>query len=238
MYNITLICTRHDEKGLCNVNELYKIFEAVNPEVIFEELTTSQFNEYYKDSIKEENIFSSFINYYQIHKNKRLETDTIKYYLQTHQINHIPVDYFEELPPTFLDENKNMHIYIEKVCPNYNYFIDLNSIYAEQYGFKYLNSDNCININKKLYEEIGNLLKLLNNDKYIQTHNFWNDLMDKRENEMLKNIYNYCKENQFNKGLFYIGSGHRESIINKIKIYNEKEEIKINWNYNNYENIL
>jgi hypothetical protein len=33
------------------------------------------------------------------------------------------------------------------------------------------------------------------------------------------------------KALFFVGSGHRKSIIEKIQEYNEKEEIKLNWNF-------
>ena len=49
MNNITLICTVHEEKGICNINELYKIIERINPEIIFEEINPSAFDEYYKD---------------------------------------------------------------------------------------------------------------------------------------------------------------------------------------------
>jgi len=47
MYNITLISTRHDELGKCNSNELYKIIESVDPELIFEGIPSSYFNKYY-----------------------------------------------------------------------------------------------------------------------------------------------------------------------------------------------
>jgi hypothetical protein len=35
--------------------------------------------------------------------------------------------------------------------------------------------------------------------------------MEKRESEMIKNIYSYSKKHEFNNGLFYIGAGHRKS---------------------------
>ena len=69
MYNITLISTRHDEVGKCNSNELYKIIESINPELIFEEIPPSYFDKYYIDR-----------------SCNNLETDTINKYLETHDV--------------------------------------------------------------------------------------------------------------------------------------------------------
>jgi hypothetical protein len=44
MYNITLVCTHHSEFGECNSDELYKIIELVQPNVIFEELNQDLFD--------------------------------------------------------------------------------------------------------------------------------------------------------------------------------------------------
>lgn len=76
MYNITLINTAHSELGRCNSDELYKIIESINPQVIFEELPSKSFNYYYSDSP------------YCI----PLEVKCIKKYLQNHKAKHIPVD--------------------------------------------------------------------------------------------------------------------------------------------------
>ena len=45
MYNITLVCTRHEELGACNSHEMHKILETINPEVIFEEIPPSFFDQ-------------------------------------------------------------------------------------------------------------------------------------------------------------------------------------------------
>lgn len=75
MYNITLICTEHGENGLCNLDELYSIIEKINPEIIFEEIPPTFSDAYYK---------------YQNRNN--LETSAINRYLESHQIEHVPVD--------------------------------------------------------------------------------------------------------------------------------------------------
>lgn len=72
MHNITLIFTKHEEDGNCNSMELYEIIESINPEIIFEELSDSNFRKCYH----EKNLIT-------------LETNAIKKYLQNHSIKHI-----------------------------------------------------------------------------------------------------------------------------------------------------
>ncbi|OQP51212.1 hypothetical protein A4R26_29815 [Niastella populi] len=81
MYNVILIGTRHEAIGKCNADELCKIIERINPDVIFEEIPPSYFDTFY------------------INKSRRnLETDSINKYLESHIIKHIPVD-SDDVPP-------------------------------------------------------------------------------------------------------------------------------------------
>ena len=76
MYNIVLIGTRHEEVGFCTSAELYKIFEAINPDVIFEEMPPSYFDRYYTAKTL-----------------RNLESDTVNKFVENHSnIIHIPVD--------------------------------------------------------------------------------------------------------------------------------------------------
>ena len=68
MYNITLVCTRHGESGNCNSIELHDIIEKIRPEIIFEELSQSHFDESYK----QETLIT-------------LETNAIKKYLKNNR---------------------------------------------------------------------------------------------------------------------------------------------------------
>ena len=62
MYNIILIGTIHLENGQCNSDELHKILEDINPEVIFDELPSHSFDMYYSDSFDIYSINSSLLN--------------------------------------------------------------------------------------------------------------------------------------------------------------------------------
>jgi hypothetical protein len=69
MHNITVFNTEHGEAGKCNINELYRIIESINPEIIFEEIPPCVFDEYYKNMTR-----------------NNLETNAIKIYLKNHNI--------------------------------------------------------------------------------------------------------------------------------------------------------
>ena len=52
---------------------------------------------------------------------------------------------------------------------------------------------------------------------------------------MLNNIYNYSKQNQYDQAVFLLGAGHRNSIMQKIKVYNDNSDFKLNWLFYNAE---
>ena len=102
MYNIALIGTNHSEKGKCNSDELYKIIEDINPEVIFEEIPSIIFDMFYNGKCH----FDEFhkILKYRLPDNlldridifplseTPLEVNCIRKYLQHYNIKNIPVD--------------------------------------------------------------------------------------------------------------------------------------------------
>ena len=99
MHKITLVCTRHDKLGKCNSDELYKIIEKINPELIFEEIPPSYFDKYY------------------INKSRNnLETDIINKYSDAHTIKHIPVDSDDVPPDSFFQD----HEYMVKIIEQYD----------------------------------------------------------------------------------------------------------------------
>ena len=220
MNNISLICTEHSENGNCTSYELCKILERIKPEIIFEEIPSSFFDEYYKGKSR-----------------SNLETNAINMYLENHQINHIPVDVYD-IPEKFFAENEYLHKRINSRSREYQVLLDAQSRYVQQYGFKYLNSIYCIDIYNQIYQSMELALKEIDDKKLIQIYESWNNIMEKRENEMIKNIYKYSNDHEYNMGVFFIGSAHRKSIIQLIEKYNKKECIKINWNYNNYGEIV
>ncbi len=222
MFNITLIFTRHKECGNCNSMELHKLIEKICPEIIFEELSFSHYDESYKEK--------TLIT---------LETNAIKKYLQNHKIEHIPVDTYN-LPNSYykdLDCMYNRILNNNKIIESHDLrnLLDNQSLLISQNGFNYLNS----NQNDELFENFNILkertLNTINDENLFRIDSLGKEVIEKREYEIITNIYNYSKEHIYNQALLFIGSGHRKSIIKKIEQYKMQGKIKLNWMlYDNY----
>lgn len=57
---VTLIATSHKESGACKSDELYRIIEKISPDIIFEEIPPSQFDDIYEG--KRQDFFRNFNN--------------------------------------------------------------------------------------------------------------------------------------------------------------------------------
>ncbi len=107
-----------------------------------------------------------------------------------------------------------------------------------RYGFAYLNSSYCNNLHGELYGAIERALQTINDESLHRVFQSWNAAMEKREYEMISNIYRYSREHRFDRGLFFLGAAHRGTIIDKIQEYAGKEQPRLAWNYDQYESIM
>lgn len=210
MYNITLLSTVHKEIGKCNSEELYKIFQSINPDVIFLEAFENSYSQYHQM------LFSQFGVYQE-----RLEIKAIQAYSQNHPFEYVPVldiglsDEFEK-KITIVSENKDYQILLDKYIS-----LEMNG------GFQFLNSERNIALQEEMRELENCIIK---NEIF---HQKVNASIDTYENSMLRNIYSFCKEKQFNKAIFMCGAAHRKTIIQKIVEYEAKENPKLNWIFYN-----
>ncbi len=229
MYNITLIGTIHSENGKCNPDELHKILEDINPEVIFDELPSSSFDMYYSDT---------FDMYYvnSILRNRRppempLEVKGIKKYKQNYSIKVFPVD---------IDIGQNLSKCQDEIFFMISTFLkyeDYKRLDSEketliaQEGFHYLNSGNFLDfLEKKEAIETSIIESEIQKNRLLDIYKLFHaEQYDNRENAMLENIYNYSKGNQYNQAVFLIGAEHKKSIMRKISDYEKSSEIKLNW---------
>ncbi len=218
MYNITLVCTHHSEFGKCNSDELYKIIESLRPDVIFEELPQDLFDLFYK---------GNKIPY------EPPEIKSVKRYLKEHTTIHIPVD----IQPSAILLSDEIN-YVFKAAKKYTEYSNLEEehkqfIFQEGYGF--LNSKQSEDIieKKKLLEK--SLIEFqINKNQLFGIHELFYEEQHKRENEIIKNIYNYSKDTAYNQALLLIGSGHRKTIFEKIKKYEPENSVKLNWTLYGY----
>ncbi len=100
LLNITLISYFHKIHGNFNIRGLYKIIEYLQPDVIFEELSTNSFGIIYSPHYKPETI----------------ELITIKQYLQKYPIKHLSPSFPCAKPhtgkfPDYFQKNFYFHIH-------------------------------------------------------------------------------------------------------------------------------
>lgn len=176
---------------------------------------------------------SYFDKYYVEKSRSNLETEAIQTYLKTNKVEHIPVD-IDDLPDEEFFKNYRKAIeQIERLTDvngfNYRNAVDTNKRFAALHGFPYLNSDNAIAYNNEIRDVVKKALEAINDDKIFQACNLWDKLTDRRENEMLQNIYSYSKKHPYDRAVFLLGAAHRKSTINKIINYEKVAATKINW---------
>jgi hypothetical protein len=215
--NITLIFSKHRAAGQCNAENLLRIILAVKPEVIFEELSFSNFHKIYKEQCL-----------------TTLESDAIKQHLLTNAIKQVPVDTYD-LP---IDYYKELDLMYDKLIYGQNQdsysfrkLLEQQSGLEAQYGFPFLNSLE----NETYFEKIDafkqQIVAALKDENLQRILRLEKEMIDKREEAMLNNVYRFAKANAFNAGLMFIGSGHQITFIKKIEERKHSSDINIDWQF-------
>jgi len=205
MHHITHISSAHAELGKCNPFELCSILESLRPEVIFLEALSDTYSVY-------DQLCASFG---AIHK--KVEIAALQLYgsianfefetVLNEGIGHA----FDKKCQELWENSAYRHLF-----SNFNYL-------QESDGFCFLNSDYAM----KLQEQMGLLGNCIIKDAELNEKA--NEEIDAYEKTMLQNIYDYCREHQFEKSVFMCGVGHRKSMIEKFKQFNLQEGIHLNW---------
>lgn len=213
MFNITLVSTLHSEYGKCNAEELFKIIESINPDIIFEELTHKLFDKFYV-----ENIIPV----------EPPEVKAVKRYVRVNKIKNIPVD-IGGSQNLITNEIENMFKTFSKYTA-YSKIEDEQMRLSFEEGYKFLNSKRNEELfeKKKIVEE--SLIPFqINKERLFRIHKLFYEEQDKREHEIIKNICNHSQKVKYNQGLLLLGSGHRKRIFEKLKVCTHDGQVKLNW---------
>lgn len=218
--SIILIATRHKENGQCTSNVLFQIIEQIAPDVIFEEVPPSKSDALYMGLLQDS-----------------LESYTIKRYLEEQPTLHVPVDAeIDEITDSFTKSDYNVMVNIfRRHSSEYRKLYNQRQILADEKGFPYLNSNDWTLLSKHLDMLGEQVIEKFDNDKLTQRYKKWLNVLDIRENEMISNIYKYVNANKCENGLFLIGVEHRRQIIDKIKEFEKKHHLKLDWNFHYFK---
>ena len=215
MYNLHFICTQHRENGICNSTELHRVIDRISPEIIFEELPNAIYNEVYNKKSR-----------------TTLESNAIKRYLQNHSIKHIPVDTYNR--PKYHDENvgrmyRELFDSAKRESHNFRSIMDQFETVINQKGFSFLNSDKNDEVLEVIENQKEKILGILNDESLFEISRAEKEVIEKRENIILDNVYSFSKENDYSQAILFIGSGHRRSMFKKIAKRKNLEQTEINW---------
>jgi len=210
--NITLIASAHEEMGELNSNTLYEILVGINPEIIFEELPFPRIKE---------NILKFNIN--------SIESHAIDKYIESYNITHVSVDYdFSYI----LEEINCTYRILYDIIGNDEKIKMLNlkkNFSIGRYGFKYLNSNDCLCIIEQI-KSIEKDIIINRNDKGLTClFCLLEKINKKREYEMVKNIFEYSSKNDYNDAVFIFGIAHKKSIFEIIEDIKNKYKVNIKW---------
>jgi hypothetical protein len=210
---ISLVCTVHEEKGVANASELFAILEHLRPEVIFLEVPRAAFDDYIKAS-----------------SGQSLESKAIGRYQKSFQAELVPAD----LPTPgedFFKNNQYLFERIEAASYEYRRLIDLHSSQVRAHGFAYLNSEQCANLWTDVYTEILSAIGRIADQRLVELYKLWNETIDLRDQEMVKNIQKYCRDRTFDRGVFLVGASHRKSIMQRSKEPSTADVPRIRWDF-------
>jgi len=218
MKTISLICTVHEECGFASASALHAILEHLRPEVIFFEAPADAFDDYIITGTR-----------------GNLESASIRRYRENNDVEVVPVD----LPTPeahFFGKQKEFSQRVESKSTDYRRLMLWNTNYICDYGFPYLNSEHSTKMWSDIYADIRTTVKFINEQKVTEYFELWERTNDLRENEMMRNISQYCGEHSFERAVFLIGAAHRKSIIEKSRGMYCASGLGVQWDFAYYEN--
>jgi hypothetical protein len=214
MTRVSLVCTVHEESGCASVAELRAILEHIQPEVIFLEVPPAAFKDYFENS-------------------QNLEAKAVRQYRAGHQVELVPVD----LPtPTgeFFSNFEELRRRIRLVSPNYRRLMQWDGDCIREYGFVYLNSEECSQLWLSVYKEMLSTIEWLKDSSLLAPYESWIETNNLRENAWIENIQKYCGDKTCDKGAFLVGAAHRQPIIEKSRKQTAPGSTRIQWDFTDW----
>lgn len=201
----------HAERGNANVAELLAILERIRPEVIFLELPAEA--------------VEKFIH---IGATTNMESTAVRHYQERHRVELVPVDI---RPPdeAFFSDYQRLQAVIDNNSRDSRRLLTWHRNYIREYGFTYLNSENCSKMFSDICSDEAATLNVLGDPSLMAISEQWRRIIETREIEMMKNIHEYCRHASFGRGVFLIGAAHRQSIIHKSRQYSGDTQYGVQW---------
>lgn len=212
MPSISVIGTVHKDTGLANPAQLLTILERLRPAVIFLECPLSAVDAYFDSA------------------SGRLESVAVGRYLESRDAVVVPVD--RPTPESaFFRDAEYLDRRVATISRDYRRVVDLNSQRIAEGGFRYLNSDDCIQAQASIYAEIRDTIEYIADSALRKLDDSWHHVNRLRDETMLKGIESFCMQTSFCVGAFLVGAAHRQSIIERSAAHTGRASNPIQWDF-------
>lgn len=212
MPKITLVCSGHQENGLCNAGELLKILHDIKPEAAFLEMRPSEFDMFYAHG--------------------SVEAHAVSRYREFKEVQPVPVDGYHA-SGNHLAEIKRVFDgvidYVTDASHEYRQLTEEQFDNVFHLGFPYLNGATFATIAARLAAIEDEVIKASRNQVLESGLRNWRQFIEQRESEMVRNIYSYCRRNEFGTGVLLVGAAHKKAIVEKIESVARTESDLIVW---------
>ena len=211
MGTVIVLGTAHSEGGACTSEELYKIIQKINPQVVFCEFSPEKLPRF----MKRTDVITP-------------EMEVIKRLIKEKFIEILPIDVNKDPFDSRLEEMFALIKRKMKVYSNASHIL-LNETFSN--GFTFLNSTQ----SDKIFRDKNSMEKYfidkVKNQELSDFYSEWLKWNDQRENQWINLIHNYFKINKPKKAVFLVGAGHRYRLIDKIKNIHINNEDSSDWDF-------
>lgn len=210
---ITLLCTQHREFGRCTEDELLRILESIDPDVIFEEIRPSDIDAHDQKRLSQ-----------------TLEMRAVSRYQECRPVRRVPVDDYEDITQDFHAESTSMFEYVASNSREYRALLNVENQEIFHYGYLYLNSTEWEALNRKIETIMEQTVTQSGDADLQQFFSNWKDRVRNRTTSMVENIYAFARINPFTNGVFLVGAAHKSNVVAEITNRPPADAALVDWN--------
>jgi hypothetical protein len=109
--------------------------------------------------------------------------------------------------------------------------VDQQDEYTARFGFAFLNSQDCATLTRAIEAAELAAVQAIGNDAITETFRLWREANQYREVGMMNNIEAYCASNTLDRGVFLVGSAHRQSVFDMSQQRSVEGSPAVHWDF-------
>ena len=119
--------------------------------------------------------------------------------------------------------DEHMWRQVERTCPEYRRLTDLHIASVHAGGFRYLNSQQCLESWDAIYHDAAETVSWIRDARLTALFEEWRRVIEHRDNTMLSAILGHGDRTGGPQGMLLVGTSHRRSLIEKAAALNHRD---------------